>query len=435
MSLAEPRIAIAASPREWALTLHRHVADHGGAIVRATVLHPKDALCEDVDVFVVDDTTSFLSRRLVDELHRRGRGVLGVFDPDDPRGKDELLDSHVDECIGRDAPPEAFVAAITALTRAGRNPIDRELTSLASAGVGAPARADATAAPAGRTAVDGVLAPAGVRQPGPRGRLVVVAGAAGGVGATEVAVGLAAASGRRGDATVLVDVDDVAPCIAQRLDLPLYPNVRAALDAMEHRRGTVADVLMRPREGGFTVLPGLASGRSWAELRPTEVEDLARALALVGRHVVCNIGHRVEDLPGGPGGTPRYALARHLLGVADVVVAVASASPVGLARLLEWLADVRDLVGDTPAHVVVNRAPADRFRQGEIIEELGSAASPAGLWLVPDDARVAEAAWAGGLAATGPFTRAIAGIADAVLPTLARPAVRAAPPRRRLWSR
>jgi hypothetical protein len=79
MRPAEPRIAIAASPREWAQRLHRHVADHGGALVRATVLHPKDALVEDVDVLVVDDVTSFLSPRLVDELHRsEGEGLVRI---------------------------------------------------------------------------------------------------------------------------------------------------------------------------------------------------------------------------------------------------------------------------------------------------------------------------------------------------------------------
>ncbi|MEX0657860.1 MAG: hypothetical protein WD080_01885, partial [Egibacteraceae bacterium] len=78
----EPEIALAASPRDWAQRLHRHLADHGGARVRATVLHPHDALAETYAVLVVDDTTSFLSHRLLDELRRTGRRVLGVYDPD-----------------------------------------------------------------------------------------------------------------------------------------------------------------------------------------------------------------------------------------------------------------------------------------------------------------------------------------------------------------
>ena len=438
----EPRIALAASPREWAQRLHRHVADHGGAVVRATVLHPKDALTEDVDVFCVDDTTSFLSPRLVDELHRRGRSVLGVFDPEDPRGKGELVDCGVDELIARDASPAAFVEALGRLAGRARPPVDAELGTL----LRKPPTPDELATD--RPLVSGAAhtehpqhatAPAAASVPPPPrrapslvpGQVTAVAGVGGGVGATEVAAGLAAASGRRGDTTVLVDLDDVAPALAQRLHTPLYPNVRAALDAMERREGTVTDVLTTVREGRFELLPGLASPRSWRDLRPAQVADLLRALTTVRRHVLCNTGHRVEDVAG-PGATARYGLARHVLALADTVVAVVAPSPVGVTRALEWFAVLDELRDDPVAHVVFNRAPTARFLRVELANELRRSVAPAGVWYLPDDARVADAAWRGELAGAGAFTRSLATLADAVLPTRTDVPSRR---RRRPWSR
>ena len=66
----------------------------------------------------------------------------------------------------------------------------------------------------------------------------------------------------------------------------------------------------------------------------------------------------------------RYATARALVVEADVVVAVCDASPHGVARLLAWAVEVRALAGDAPVVVVVNRAPAARFRRGELYDEI-----------------------------------------------------------------
>ncbi|MGH8898570.1 MAG: hypothetical protein ACRDZ4_16510 [Egibacteraceae bacterium] len=109
----EPVIAVAASPRDWASRLYRHVADHGGARLRATVLAQEDALEESFEVFVTDDTTSFLSQWLVTALHHQGRQVLGVYE--DVRGKRQLVDLGVDHAIERAASTEELLAAVSKL--------------------------------------------------------------------------------------------------------------------------------------------------------------------------------------------------------------------------------------------------------------------------------------------------------------------------------
>lgn len=393
---AEPRIALAASPREWAGRLHRHVTDHGGASVRATVLHPRDALVEDYDVFIADDCTSFLTRRLVEELHQRGRGVLGVYDADDPVGKGELADLGVDQAITRDAPPEEFLAAVRTL-----------------GGAALRAHADLDALVRGVPPMTAAPAPVEPAQTPARGPLIVVAGSGGGVGTSEVAVNLAAVLHRRDLSVVAVDADGVAPSLAQRVGAPPYPNIRAALEAFEEH-ATLDSGLVASPASGLQVVPGLSNPDRWSELRPAETVELLRALTVPDRHVLVDAGHRFEDLHtlGGPG---RYALPRTLLGAADAVIVIAHPSPVGMTRLLAWLAQTAELAA--AVHVVFNRAPQGAFKQSELITELTRTITPASLWLLPGDPRVEAAAWAGTIPTRGPFVKAIEAMAAGIVPT------------------
>lgn len=417
--MTEPEIALVASPRGWPQRLQLHVADHGGARVRATVLHPRDALAEGYDVFVVDDTTSFLTRRLVGELHGQGRQVLGVYDPDDPRGKADLAELGVDAVCDRHAAAELFLELISSLASHVAPP--------------APGRGAASTVTTGTAT--GVAGGQGHGPQGdhdqaadfpPRGRITAVGSPAGGCGATEIAVGLAAAVGGRGEACTLVDADEVAPALAQRLGLAPYPNIRAALDTWEGLAGDLDETLTAVTHARFWALPGLATPLDWPQLRPTETAALVGALARTRHHVLVNVGHRLEDLPAA-GGAGRHASTRALLAEADAVVGVTVASPTGLTRLLDWAAEVRVLTPEAVMHLVVNHAPRSSYKRRECEAEVLRTLSPASLTSVPTDGRVPAAAWAGRAVAGGPFVRAVAELAAHALPPV-RPATR---PRRR----
>mgnify|MGYP001947312541 CR=1 FL=1 len=392
--MVEPEIAIAATPRDWAGRLHRHVTDHGGARVRATILHPAEALTEHYDVLVVDDTTSYLTAHLVSELHQRDRRVLGVYDQDDPAGKGELLAVGVDDVIARTAAAQEFVAAVAALAElSGRRELEELLGDRAE-------RPPPAAVP-----------------PTPRGTVVAVGAASGGCGATEVAAALA---GGRPDA-VLVDADAVAPSLAQRLGTAPYPNLSAAIDALARQRGALTDALI-PLPSGAALLPG-CDPRQRVDVRAADVAAVTTTLARSTATVVVDVGARLTAGIAEPGGNPGGAVVV----AADAVVVVTLATPVGVTRLLDWLADVRALTAAVPLHVVVNRAPASPYRRAEVAGEIRRTFEPASLTFAPHDARVEAAAWAGELVGPGPFTRALAELADQVLPPLATPA------RRGLW--
>ena len=101
--MSEASIAIAATGRDWALGLHRFVADHGGARVRVRVMHPEQAVQERYDVLVIDDVTSFLSAHLVQLVQQHDRKVLGVFE--EPAGEQRLERLGVNAVIRADADP------------------------------------------------------------------------------------------------------------------------------------------------------------------------------------------------------------------------------------------------------------------------------------------------------------------------------------------
>jgi MinD-like ATPase involved in chromosome partitioning or flagellar assembly len=373
----EPTIALVFSPEPWVERLHRHLTDHGGARVRQVVLDPGLALEDDYDTLVVSHRWPGLTRPFVDAVHRGGRSVLGVFDPDEPGGLDHLVGMEVDGSIAGDAPIAEFVNAIIQL---------------------APPRAIAHAGPTAPSArVDDV-------QLG-HGPLVVTGPA--GTGVTEVALGVATALAARGDRTVLVDADESGSCTAARLGLPVEPNLRSAVDAVEYGLGAL-DATLQPVGSRLDVLCGFPSAASVAQVRPRDVVDVVDVLGGGERSVVVEIaGRRGAEL------------AAAVLTTACPLVAVAAATPVGVVRLFGWLAEV---TRPTAAlHVVLNRAPADKYRQAELTAEVYRTVSPASLTYVPHDRRVERAAWSGDVVGRGPFSASMATLVQTAVPRDPRP--------------
>jgi hypothetical protein len=390
--MSEPEVALVFSPESWVEGVHRHLTDHGGARVRQVVMDPALALEEEYGTLIVSHRWPGLTRAFVDSIHRARRRVLGVFDPSEPAGREHLLAMGVDRVVESDAPMSAFLDALIALAPiASTDPVsDDDLRRL----VDEP----------------------GMSQSDPSsGSVVVVAGPPGG-GATEISIELAQAVSRYGE-VVLVDADDVLPALAQRLALPIEPNLRSAVDAVEYGLGQLSDALGVVPGASFQVLCGLPNVAAWSQVRPGEVVDVLDALRRGPRTVVVNVASRVEDLVVGVG-RARYGTTRAVLGRANTLIGVGLGTPVGVTRLLGWVAEVRALT-DAPLHLLVNESPSDRFRRAEIADEIHRTYPPAGLWFVPHDDKVAAAAWAGDLVPPGAFTRAVAAVtASAVAPTM-----------------
>lgn len=397
--MSDVSIGIAASSRDWSLGLHRFVADHGGARVRVRVMHPEDAFEEAYDVLVIDDITSFLSAHFVRRVQRLDRKVLGVFE--EPAGERRLQALRVDGVIDTSATPEEFIATIVDL--AAQREMDEEFAELV-------AELDERSSDA----------PAELG----RGRVVLVGGAGGGVGATEVAVGIANELADRGLGTVLVDADDLSPNVAQRLAMPLHPNIRTAMDWQQHRSGNVVDALVT-HSSGFLALLGLPHVSDWGDIRSGDAVDVVNSLADSADVVVVNVSPMVEESMAAPRGEGRFGVTRLLLPTADDIVLVTSHSPMGIARTINWLADTHRLLGDANLHLAINRFHDGAFVRGQIELEMRDVVRPSSISFLPYDAKLPRAAWDGLPVPKSPFRKSLAKLVSQVV---------AAPSRQRLRS-
>ena len=88
--MPEPEVALVFSPEAWVEGLHRHLTDHGGARVRQVIVDPSLAFDEEYGTLVVSHRWPGLTRTFIDAVHRRGRSLLGVFDPEEPAGREFL---------------------------------------------------------------------------------------------------------------------------------------------------------------------------------------------------------------------------------------------------------------------------------------------------------------------------------------------------------
>ena len=170
-------------------------------------------------------------------------------------------------------------------------------------------------------------------------------------------------------------------------------------------RVAASDALQRIPGLAQPVLCALPSSSAWLDVRPSE---LLRALhaCCAAAPLVIDTAPILDDVGGPLRG--RYALARAIVAEADTVVAVGTATPLGVVRLLGWLADAERLRPRRAAHVLLNRGTGGGFRRAELANELLRSYRPRSLAHVPDDDRVRAAGWNGALVARGPFTKAIA---------------------------
>ena len=79
----------------------------------------------------------------------------------------------------------------------------------------------------------------------------------------------------------------------------------------------------------------------------------------------------------------------------------------GVARLLDRVADLTALADGKPVHVVVSRSQKGTFKRNEIEREIQRSIAAASVHFIPNDIHVETAAWDGTLVAAGEFTKAI----------------------------
>ncbi len=242
--------------------------------------------------------------------------------------------------------------------------------------------------------------PPAARAVGPPGRVVVVWGPAGSPGRTTTAVSLAGELAVQGRATLLVDADTCAASIGQVLGLlDEAPGLASAARAADHGQLDVLGLsALAPQvRPGLRVLTGIAGPQRWPELRPaalTRVLSLARTLVPWTVVDVAACLERDEELSYDTAAPRRNGATLAAVAEADVLLAVGTADPVGLHRLVRGLQDLAEVTSRRPL-VVVTRVRASAVGPGpqhRVRDALERYAGVHDAVLVPDDGPALDAA-------------------------------------------
>lgn len=297
-----------------------------------------------------------LDRDVLSRLSTSGVAVVGLVDPGDEEGDRRLRQLGLVHVLPADAAPEQITQAIVVATAE-------------SAGGGRHGLADP------RSALPRLGDPKPDQRPRPgKGQVIAVWGPTGAPGRTTVAVGVADEAARLGVPALLVDADPYGGVIAQVLGLlDEAPGLAAA--ARLDNQGAL-DVpglasLARGITSELRVLTGITRADRWPELRADSVRgvlDQARSLAAV---TVVDCGfclEQDEELAYDTMAPRRNAATIAALEAADTVLAVGSADPIGVQRLVRGLGELAEVLPDTVPRVVVNRlrsgvVPGDPARE------------------------------------------------------------------------
>ncbi|MDZ8274500.1 P-loop NTPase [Microbacterium aquimaris] len=280
--------------------------------------------------------------------------------------------------------------------------------------------------------------------PAPDGpRTIAVWGPHGAPGRSTLAIELAVELARGDRRVSLVDADAHAPSIALALGLAdegpgfaaaCRQAARGTLDARELTR-----ISLPLERTGVDVLPGINRPGRWPELAEARVTAALETCRTWVDHTVVDVAaplERDEEIMSDLEAPRRNGATLAALRSADMVVAVAAADPIGIARYLRGHAELRSIVGPTPIVTIANRLRPGALgidARGQVRRTLERFGGVADVHFLPFDARSADAALLGArpIALAAPRSPLVAGIrrvvGEAILPRQARAA--AAPER------
>lgn len=368
MTDGETVIAVTVSQRGWSAELIRHLIDYGGARLGGTALTGDDALRQDYDVLIIDDIASYFSPRLVEKIHQQGRRVVGVYDGErGATGRERLAAAGVDGVAEADAGPNALLElALQVSPRLPESvPLPPEIM---------------TSSPLGVTAV------------------------AGGDLAGDVALALGGTFASLWKVLVL-DADTVAPCLAQRLSMPIVPNLLTALDSLVQLRGSIDDSMLSGPDG-VTLMTGIPEASEWETIRSEDIADLVTAAAQRFDRVVVKISPYIEDLSRLGSRDGRFEVSRSLLRLAGEVALLAEPTPLGLSRAISWISQAQRLTSGR-LHVLFENAPLGAFERSQLSDELTRTFPPSSITWLPADPARARAAWNGTPVPRGAFRKTV----------------------------
>ena len=379
-------------------------------------------------------------RRLdVDLVHRiaaAGVAAIGVLGNDVAGDTERLRSVGIEFAISADAEPAVVMEVVRdALAASVDDPLADRAFADPTAGVGPPVAESAAAFSRGvGEAADELLAG---RVPGPdgavgaggsTGMVLAVWGPTGAPGRTTVAVHLADEIARSGSSCLLVDADVYGGVVANVLGLlDESPGLIAACRQAQANRLERAGLagLCWQLGPALRVLTGVTRADRWPEVRPAALQRVLGLCRELAAFTVLDLGFCLEtdeELSYDTIAPRRNGATLAALEAADVVLAVGSADPVGMQRLIRGLDELRELQLTAPVWIVLNRVrpgSAAGKSEAELEAVLHRFAGRAPTAFLPEDRVAVDRALLAGkslaeVAANSPLRKAFADLAAAV---------------------
>lgn len=235
-------------------------------------------------------------------------------------------------------------------------------------------------------------------------RIIAVWGPHGAPGRSTLAIQLAVELSRAGRTTALVDADTVAPSLALLLGLgDDSPGIAAACrraerGALDSAELTRLATTVTTSGGDVEVLSGINRPGRWPELSSARLTAALRTCRGWIEETVVDVADAFDaddEVTYDLAGPRRHAATTAALEEADLIVAIASADPLGISRFLRDHAELRRLTSPTPVIVAVNQVrpgPLGIDARGQVRRTLERFAGITDIVFLPSDQRAADAA-------------------------------------------
>ncbi|MBE7187832.1 hypothetical protein [Jatrophihabitans endophyticus] len=356
----------------------------------------------------------------VDRLRAAAVVPVGVVARGDTDAEERLRSIGITVVLPDDADPTVAASVLTEAVRDGTAATGSATTSRSVRSFADPSTS-MPIPPGEGPPVDG-------GSPGRRGSVIAVWGPTGAPGRTLVATSLADEVARLGAAALLVDADVYGGTVAAALGLlDESPGVAAACRSASAQRMDAAALATLCWQLGpqFRVLTGVPLASRWPELRPPALGGVLAAARGLADFTVVDCGFCLEtdeELSFDTLAPRRNGATLAVLDDADLVVAVGSADPIGMQRLVRSLGELRDAEIEAPVWVVLNRVrpgvvPGDVTAELRAALERFAGRTPAAM--LPLDQKAVDASLAHGQllaesSPSSPLRRAIVDLAAAL---------------------
>ena len=337
-----------------------------------------------------------LDTEAVQRLAGSGVALVAIYPASDDRVKGRLERMGVRVCLPDDV-------GVPTLLDAVRQAVATLTTGPAGA-TGHAALADPRSAfRSARSLPDLGIPQLAAADPPAAGRVVAVWGPVGAPGRTMVAGNLAAETAAAGIPTLLVDADVYGGVLASAFGLlDESPGLAGACRAAANGRLDLAELtrLIWAVSPCLRMLTGIARADRWPEIRPSAIPSVLGVCRSMAALTIVDCGFCLEadeEITFDTTAPRRNGATLATLADADVVLAIGSADPPGMERLVRGVTELREMLPGVTPHVVLNRLRRSAASESEAAEALSRFSGLSVTTSLPEDRPAMDRAWKQGV--------------------------------------